>query len=60
MGSALGSLPRDYKYYILKINLLHQVWRPVLLVPAVGRLRQENNLKANLRYMGSLRPAWAT
>lgn len=34
----------------------------MLIIPAVGRLRQEehNDFKVNLRYIMTSRPAWAT
>lgn len=45
---------------VKKINLLCQAWWHVPLILVVGRLRQENKLKASLSYMVTLKLTWAT
>jgi len=40
-------------------NVLRQAWQLILAIPALGRLRQRDQLQVNLIYIARLRLAWA-
>lgn len=61
MGSALSSPHKGLlSIMVQKIQLLCQTWWHVPLILAVGRLRQENKLKASLNYVITFKLTWAT